>query len=136
MNYKAIPKQDDTNVRKLASVSGGVIRKVGVGDILEGDNFIKDELGRDWLEILIINGVSITGPAYVATWVCTIAIAPPIPPRPLPFHVGLNITADSPMKISKVEADGSRTLITLQEPGNYVVEFIANDSEAPFMHMD
>lgn len=136
MNYLARPKQNDTNVRKLGSISGGVIRKVGISDILEGDNLVKDEVGRDWLEILFINGVLITGPAYIATWVCNIEVAPTPLPDPLPFKVGLNITADSPMELSKVEDDGTLTPITTQQAGNYVLRFIANDSEKPFIHME
>ena len=137
MNFKAVPKADKTNTRSAPSIMGGIIAQVGVNDILEGDYLVKDSQNRDWLEVLIINGLQINQPTYVATWVCNIEHTPPLPPiDPLPFQVGLNITADSPMELSRVETDGTLTLITTQPAGNYVLKFVANDSEKPFMHME
>lgn len=126
------------NIRQTPDPNGGWIETLPAGTRVEGDVLAKDAAGRDWLKVLLIGAVQTTQPTYIATYTTNgkLITNPPVVPDPLPFQVGLNITADSLMKVSKVEPDGTRTLVTIQEAGNYVIEFVANDSNAPFIHMD
>lgn len=137
MNFKAIPNANDTNVRNVGSTMGYVIRKVGVNDILEGNYLVKDAQNRDWLAVLLINGVQTTTATFIATWVCNVEYTPSLPPiDPLQFQVGLRIVADSPLKLSRVNIDGTKTEVFAADAGEYAMEFVANDSNAPFIRME
>jgi hypothetical protein len=97
MNYKAIPKQNGTNLRKTAN--GVVAGTAGVADILEGDNYVKDTTQRDWLEVLMMNGKQLASPVFVATWVCTMTVNPTPVVYP-DFVMELQFSSDSEVTIT------------------------------------
>jgi hypothetical protein len=96
MNYKAIPKQNGTNLRKTAN--GIVAGTAGMADILEGDNYVKDTTQRDWLEVLMMNGKQLAAPVFVATWVCTMTVNPTPVVYP-DFVYDASTTSDQPITV-------------------------------------
>jgi hypothetical protein len=97
MNYKAIPKQNGTNLRKTAN--GLVAGTAGITDTLEGDVYVKDATQRDWLEVLFMNGKPLAVPVFVATWVCTMTVnpAPVVYPD---FNMELQFSSDGEVTIT------------------------------------
>ena len=125
------------NIRKTADPNGVWIQTLPAGTRVEGDRLFKDAAGRDWLEVLLIGAVQTTQPTYIATYTSNgVLKTNPVVPDPLPFQVGLNIVADSPLQLSRVNADGTKTLLFSADVGEYVIAFIANDSNRPFIRME
>lgn len=125
------------NIRKTADPNGVLIATLAKGTRVEGDRLFKDAAGRDWLEVLLIGAVQTVQPTFIATYTTSgMLVTNPIPPEPLPFQVGLNIVADSPVRLIRIELDGSRTLVYEGLAGNYAMEFTANDSNRPFIRME
>jgi hypothetical protein len=97
MNYKAIPKQNGTNLRKTAN--GLVAGTAGIADKLEGDVYVKDTLQRDWLEVIMMNDKPLAVPVFVATWVCTMTVT--LPPVVYPdFVMELQFSSDSGVTVT------------------------------------
>jgi len=122
------------NARRAPSTTGAIIKVLPAGTIAEGDVLSAD--GK-WLTVLMIDGVQVTEPTFLATYTTSgKLVTNPLPPEPLPFQVGLNIVADSPLQLSRVNADGTRTLLFSADVGEYVIAFTANDSNRPFIRME
>jgi hypothetical protein len=96
MQYMAKPKQNGTNLRKTAN--GVVAGSVGINDVLEGDNFVKDASQRDWLQVLMINGQQLASPVFVATWVCVMTVTAP-PVNYPDFVYDASTTSDQPITV-------------------------------------
>jgi len=125
------------NIRKTADPNGVWIQTLPAGTRVEGDRLFKDAVGRDWLEVLLIGAVQTTQPTFIATYTTSgVLKTNPVVPDPLPFQVGLNIIADSPLQLSRVNEDGTRTLLFSADVGEYVIAFTANDSNRPFIRME
>ena len=125
------------NIRKTADPNGVWIATLPAGTRVEGDRLFKDAAGRDWLEVLLIGAVQTVQPTFIATYTTNgVLKTNPVVPDPLPFQVGLNIVADSPLQLSRVNADGTRTLLFSADVGEYVIAFTANDSNRPFIRME
>ena len=125
------------NIRKTADPNGVWIQTLPAGTRVEGDRLFKDAVGRDWLEVLLIGAVQTTQPIFIATYTTSgVLKTNPVVPDPLPFQVGLNIIADSPLQLSRVNEDGTRTLLFSADVGEYVIAFTANDSNRPFIRME
>ncbi len=136
MNYY-IDLTGNMNIRKTADPNGVLIATLTKGTRVEGDRLFKDAAGRDWLEVLLIGAVQTTQPTFIATYTSNgVLKTNPVVPDPLPFQVGLNIVADSPLQLSRVNADGTRTLLFSADVGEYVIAFTANDSNRPFIRME
>ena len=135
MNY-SMTLTGGMNARRLPSTTGTIIKVLPAGTIAEGDALSAD--GK-WLDVLMINGIQVSEPTFLATYTTSgklVTNPPPIVVPPLPFQVGLNIIADSPLQLSRVNADGTRTLLFSADVGEYVIAFTANDSNAPFIRME
>ena len=135
MNY-FIDLTGGMNIRRTPMLADNVIRQLTAGTRVEGDEL--DSTGK-WLKVLIIDGVQTTEPTYLATYTTSgklVTNPPPVVVDPLSFQVGLNIVADSPLRLSRVNSDGTRTEVFSAEMGEYVMEFIAADSNRPFIRMD
>ena len=125
------------NIRKTADPNGVWIQTLPAGTRVEGDRLFKDAVGRDWLEVLLIGAVQTTQPTFIATYTTSgVLKTNPVVPDPLPFQVGLNIIADSPLQLSRVNEDGTRTLLFSADVGEYVIAFTANDSNRSFIRME
>ena len=125
------------NIRKTADPNGVLIATLAKGTRVEGDRLFKDAAGRDWLEVLLIGAVQTVQPTFIATYTSNgVLKTNPVVPDPLPFQVGLNIVADSPLQLSRVNEDGTRTLLFSADVGEYVIAFTANDSNRPFIRME
>lgn len=126
------------NIRETPDPNGKLIATLPKGTRLEGDELFKDAANRDWLKVLLIDGKQPAISPYVATYTTSgkLVTNPLPPPDPLPFQVGLNITADSPLQLSRVNADGTKTLLFSADVGEYVIAFTANDSNRPFIRME
>ena len=137
MNYY-IDLAGAMNIRKTPDPNGVWIDTLPKDTRVEGDELFKDAAGRDWLRVLLISAVQTTEPTFIATYTSNgvLKTTPPPPADPLPFQVGLNIVADSPLRLSRVNSDGTRTEVFTAEMGEYVMEFIAADSNRPFIRMD
>ena len=134
MNY-SMTLTGGMNARRAPSTTGAIIKVLPAGTIAEGDVLSAD--GK-WLDVLMINGLQVAEPTYLATYTTNgkLVTNPPPPVDPLPFQVGLNIVADSPLRLSRVNSDGTRTEVFTADMGEYVMEFIAADSNRPFIRMD
>ena len=135
MNY-SMTLMGNMNARRLPSTTGTIIKVLPAGTIAEGDVLSAD--GK-WLDVLMINGMQVTEPTFLATYTTSgklVTNPPPVVVDPLPFQVGLNIIADSPVRIVRIELDGSRSLVYEGLAGNYAMEFTANDSNTPFIRME
>ena len=143
MNY-SITLTGEMNARRDAKIIGykmtdipnNIIGILPVGARAEGDALSAD--GK-WLNVLLIDGLQVTEPTYLATYTTSGKLVTNPPPDiiiPLPFQVGLNIVADSPLRLSLVNSDGTRTEVFTADMGEYVMEFIAADSNRPFIRMD
>jgi len=135
MNY-SMTLTGGINARRAPSTTGAIIKVLPAGTIAEGDALSAD--GK-WLTVLMIDGAQVSEPTYLATYTTSgklVTNPPPIVVPPLPFQVGLNIIADSPVRIVRIELDGSRSLVYEGLAGNYAMEFTANDSNAPFIRME
>ena len=137
MNYY-IDLAGAMNIRKTADPNGVWIQTLPAGTRVEGDELFKDAANRDWLKVLLIGAAQTTQPTYIACYTTSgKLVTNPIPPTdPLPFQVGLNISADSPLQLSRVNADGTKTLLFSADVGEYVIAFTANDSNRPFIRME
>lgn len=138
MNYY-IELTGNMNIRETPDPNGKLITTLPKGTRLEGDDLFKDAANRDWLKVLLIDGKQPAISPYVATYTTSgklIVNPPPVVVDPLPFQVGLNIVADSPLRLSRVNSDGTRTEVFTADMGEYVMEFIAADSNRPFIRMD
>ena len=126
------------NIRETPDPNGKLIATLPKGTRLEGDELFKDAANRDWLKVLLIDGKQPAISPYVATYTTSgkLVTNPLPPPDPFPFQVGLNITADSPLQLSRVNADGTKTLLFSADVGEYVIAFTANDSNRPFIRME
>jgi len=127
------------NIRQAPDPNGIWLAKLPIGTRVEGDQLFKDAAGRNWLEVLLIDAIQTTQRTYIATYTTSGVLkanTPPIIDPALPFKVGLNIIADSPVRLVRIELDGSRTLVYEGLAGNYAMEFTANDSNAPFIRME
>jgi hypothetical protein len=125
------------NIRKTADPNGVWIQTLPAGTRVEGDELFKDAANRDWLKVLLIGAVQTVQPTFIATYTTNgVLKTNPLPPDPLPFQVGLNIVADSPLQLSRVNEDGTRTLLFSADVGEYVIAFTANDSNRPFIRME
>ena len=120
---------------KMTDIPNNIIGLLPAGTIAEGDTLSAD--GK-WLTVLMIDGVQVTEATYLATYTTSgkLVTNPLPPPDPLPFQVGLNIVADSPLQLSRVNADGTKTLLFSADVGEYVIAFTANDSNYPFIRME
>ena len=135
MNY-SMTLTGGMNARRLPSTTGAIIKVLPAGTIAEGDVLSAD--GK-WLDVLMINGTQVSEPTFLATYTTNgklVTNPPPVVVDPLPFQVGLNIIADSPVRLVRIELDGSRSLVYEGLAGNYAMEFTANDSNAPFIRME
>ena len=134
MNY-SMTLTGGMNARRLPSTTGAIIKVLPAGTIAEGDTLSAD--GK-WLTVLMIDGVQVTEATYLATYTTSgVLVTNPLPPPdPLPFQVGLNIIADSPLQLSRVNADGTKTHLFSADVGEYVIAFTANDSNRPFIRME
>ena len=135
MNY-SMTLTGNMNARRLPSTTGTIIKVLPAGTIAEGDVLSAD--GK-WLDVLMINGMQVAEPTFLATYTTSgklVTNPPPVVVDPLPFQVGLNIIADSPVRIVRIELDGSRSLVYEGLAGNYAMEFTANDSNSPFIRME
>ena len=135
MNY-SMTLMGNMNARRLPSTTGTIIKVLPAGTIAEGDVLSAD--GK-WLDVLMINGMQVTEPTFLATYTTSgklVTNPPPVVVDPLPFQVGLNIIADSPVRIVRIELDGSRSLVYEGLAGNYAMEFTAADSNSPFIRME
>lgn len=138
MNYY-IELTGNMNIRETPDPNGKLIATLPKGTRLEGDELVKDAVQRDWLNVLLVNGQQPSTPTYIATYTTNgklITNPPPVVVDPLPFQVGLRIVADSPLKLSRVNSDGTKTEVFSADIGEYVMEFVANDSNAPFIRME
>ena len=136
MNYY-IDLSGAMNIRKTADPDGAWIATLPKYTRVEGDELFKDAAGRDWLKVLLIGAVQTTQPTFIATYTTSgVLKTNPVVPDPLPFQVGLNIVADSPLQLSRVNADGTKTLLFSADVGEYVIAFTANDSNRPFIRME
>jgi len=125
------------NIRKTADPNGVWIQTLPAGTRVEGDELFKDAANRDWLKVLLIGAVQTTQPTFIATYTSNgVLKTNPVVPDPLPFQVGLNIVADSPLQLSRVNEDGTKTLLFSADVGEYVIAFTANDSNRPFIRME
>ena len=136
MNYY-IDLTGTMNIRKTADPNGVWIQTLPAGTRVEGDELFKDAVNRDWLKVLLIGAIQTTQPTFIATYTSNgVLKTNPVVPDPLPFQVGLNIVADSPLQLSRVNADGTKTLLFSADVGEYVIAFTANDSNRPFIRME
>jgi len=136
MNYY-IDLTGNMNIRKTADPNGVWIDTLPKDTRVEGDELFKDAANRDWLKVLLIGAVQTTQPTFIATYTTSgVLKTNPVVPDPLPFQVGLNIVADSPLQLSRVNEDGTRTLLFSADVGEYVIAFTANDSNRPFIRME
>ena len=136
MNYY-IDLTGNMNIRKTADPNGVWIDTLPKDTRVEGDELFKDAANRDWLKVLLIGAVQTVQPTFIATYTTSgVLKTNPVVPDPLPFQVGLNIVADSPVRLVRIELDGSRSLVYEGLAGNYAMEFTANDSESPFIRID
>jgi len=138
MNYY-MDLTGNMNIRKTADPNGVLIATLPKGTRVEGDELVKDAAQRDWLKVLLVNGQQPSTLTFIATYTSNgklITNPPPVVVDPLPFQVGLNIVADSPLQLSRVNADGTRTLLFSADVGEYVIAFTANDSNRPFIRME
>ena len=138
MNYY-IDLKGNMNIRETPSPNGVLIKMISAGTRVEGDELFKDAANRDWLKVLLIDGMQTTQATYVATYTTSgvlVTNPPPVVVNPLPFQVGLRIVADSPLRLSRVNSDGTKTEVFNAGVGEYVMEFVANDSNAPFIRME
>ena len=120
---------------KMTDIPNNIIGLLPAGTIAEGDALSAD--GK-WLTVLMIDGLQVSEPTYLATYTTSgkLVTNPTPPADPLPFQVGLNIVADSPLRLSRVNSDGTRTEVFTADMGEYVMEFIAADLARPFIRMD
>jgi len=135
MNY-SMTLTGGMNARRLPSTTGSIIKVLPAGTIAEGDALSAD--GK-WLTVLMIDGLQVSEPTFLATYTTSgklVTNPPPIVVPPLPFQVGLRIVADSPLRLSRVNSDGTKTELFSADIGEYVMEFVANDSNAPFIRME
>jgi len=135
MNY-SMTLTGGMNARRAPSTTGAIIKVLPAGTIAEGDALSDD--GK-WLNVLMINGLQVAEPTFLATYTTNgklVTNPPPVVVDPLPFQVGLNIVADSPLQLSRVNSDGTKTLLFSADVGEYVIAFTANDSNAPFIRME
>ena len=87
--------------------------------------------------MLFRSAVQTVQPTFIATYTTSgVLKTNPVVSDPLPFQVGLNIVADSPLQLSRVNEDGTRTLLFSADVGEYVIAFTANDSNRPFIRME
>ena len=136
MNYY-MDLTGNMNIRKTADPNGVWIQTLPAGTRVEGDELFKDAANRDWLKVLLIGAVQTVQPTFIATYTSNgVLKTNPVVPDPPPFQVGLNIVADSPLQLSRVNADGTRTLLFSADVGEYVIAFTANDSNRPFIRME
>jgi len=138
MNYY-MDLTGNMNIRETPDPNGKLIATLTKGTRLEGDELFKDAANRDWLKVLLVDGQQPSTPTFIATYTSNgklITTPPPVVVDPLPFQVGLRIVADSPLRLSRVNSDGTKTEVFSADVGEYVMEFIANDSNAPFIRMD
>jgi hypothetical protein len=136
MNYY-IDLTGNMNIRQTPDPNGVLIATLAKGTRVEGDELFKDAANRDWLKVLLIGAVQTTQPTFIATYTTSgVLKTNPVVPDPLPFQVGLNIIADSPLQLSRVNEDGTRTLLFSADVGEYVIAFTANDSNRPFIRME
>ena len=125
------------NIRKTADPNGVLIATLPKGTRVEGDELVKDAAQRDWLKVLLVDGKQPSTLTFIATYTSNgVLKTNPVVPDPLPFQVGLNIVADSPLQLSRVNADGTKTLLFSADVGEYVIAFTANDSNHPFIRME
>ena len=135
MNY-SMKLTGGMNARRLPSTTGAIIKVLPAGTIAEGDALSADS---KWLTVLMIDGLQVSEPTYLATYTTSgklVTNPPPVVVDPLSFQVGLNIVADSPLQLSRVNADGTKTLLFSADVGEYVIAFTANDSNRPFIRME
>ena len=88
MNY-SMTLTGGMNARRLPSTAGAIIKVLPAGTIAEGDALSAD--GK-WLTVLMINGVQVSEPTYLATYTTNgklVTNPPPVVVDPLPFQVGL-----------------------------------------------
>ena len=138
MNYY-MDLAGNMNIRHAPDPNGIWIATLPKGTRVEGDELFKDAANRDWLKVLLIGAVQTTQPTYIACYTTSGVLksnTPPIIDPALPFQVGLNIIADSPLQLSRVNEDGTRTLLFSADVGEYVIAFTANDSNRPFIRME
>ncbi len=67
MNY-SMTLTGGMNVRETPSPNGIWIQLLTTGSIVEGDELFKDAANRDWLKVLLIDGVQTTKAMYIATY--------------------------------------------------------------------
>jgi len=137
MNYY-IDLLGNMNIRQTPDPNGIWIATLVKGTRVEGDELFKDAANRDWLKVLLIDGKQPATATYIATYTTSgkLVTNPPPTTDPLPFQVGLNISADSPLQLSRVNSDGTKTLLFSADVGEYVIAFTANDSNRPFIRME
>lgn len=134
MNY-FIDLKGGMNIRRTPEVlTTNIIRQLPVGTRVEGDELSAD--GK-WLKVLLIGAIQTAEPTWIATYTTSgkLETNPELPPL-IPFPVALNILADSPMRIQRVNEDGTKTEIFTAPLGEYVIDFVASSLDRPYIRME
>lgn len=91
------------NIRETADPNGKWIKTLSTGTLVEGDELFKDAANRDWLKVLMIDGVAITDPTYIATYTTSGKLEtypfPPVDPG-LAVQVEISFMSKSPVQIT------------------------------------
>lgn len=90
------------NIRRSADPNGEWIATLPAGVKVEGDELFKDAANRDWLKVLMMDGVPTTQPAYIATYTTNGKLEtypPPVDPG-LAVQVEISFMSASPVQIT------------------------------------
>lgn len=103
MNYSMVVDPAKTtsnfiNLRTTPSLSGVDIGDFARGQVAEGDELVLSADGKQWLNVLMIDGVLTTVPTYAAAWLCTVTENPAVPPNPT-VQVDLTFVSATPITI-------------------------------------
>lgn len=77
------------------SSTANVVRQLLKGSTFEGSDFYKDSLSRDWIKLVSVNGVSVTG-MYIAAFVSQVKYE-------VKEEVEEPVEQDIPQKITMIE---------------------------------
>ena len=88
MNY-SMTLTGGMNARRLPSTTGTIIKVLPAGTIAEGDVLSAD--GK-WLDVLMINGMQVAEPTFLATYTTNGKLITNLPPAPIEPNIEVKVT--------------------------------------------
>jgi len=64
----------NVNVRKEPSTSANIVRQLLSKQTFEGDSFVKDSSGKEWIRLTKIEDVKLTETLYVANYIAAVVV--------------------------------------------------------------